>query len=413
MNARRKQRKRKMRMKQILPKIIWCQMAMPLYGTCLAYTAAPGMRRSTAKEIFEFPSYRRNVLRQARPHRRSISKKKKTTAIGMATNNAGDGKPLYRLVKKGDRDDFYQYGDWLFDDRKQRVAFYGSLAFLETIFWYWLAPGIDPQSRWFNPLDGQLIANLLDPSTVFSPPAGSGLGFSSLLLNTFLILPMVWSLLLLQEEEEERDEVLSGLSNDTIPKNSFNRITSAIRNCVCACGFLVGGGILIPYMIFRRPMPFRRSIDPERFPAPLKLFEEQNWNSLSNPISVFEPIGRSFLLLLVSVVLISFLLPFANQHCYWGVEWNAFLDRAHSSQFTSLALYDFAMISIAVLDPMMDDAMRRSYVPGWETDGNRDRWRSEKRTSSILAIAPYLVIPLIGPVAWICLRPRYDLGTIE
>ena len=141
---------------------------------------------------------------------------------------------------------------------------------------------------------------------------------------------------------------------------------------------------------------------------------------------MIEPMmGQVLLLALASVVAVLFLLLFATHHCYWTVEWNAFLDRAHSSQFTALALYYFTMISIAVLDPMMDDAIRRGYVIGWENenenerddsyvfsdseyrDANRDRWRSEKRTDALRMLATYVAIPLVGPVAWICLRPRY------
>jgi hypothetical protein len=385
----------------------------------------------TRKETFDSRSTRRGVLGLTRPHRQSI----RTTTKKEEDEDDRGVKPIFDFVLEEIRDPSgrYCYDDWLFDDRKQRVIFYGSLAFLETIFWYWLAPGIDPQSRWFNPLDGKLIASLLDPSMVFSPQPGSGLGFSSLLLNTFLILPMVWSLLLLQEQEENNDPSDSHFDDGVLPNRIFaSSVTRAIRTCVCACGFLVGGGILIPYMIFRRPMPFRRSIDPEKFPAPLRLFEGQHHHPtyLLNPIvQMNEPMmGQVLLLTLTSLVVISFLLPFATHHCYWTVEWNAFLDRAHSSQFTALALYDFTMISIAILDPMMDDAIRRGYVIGWENekesegscvvisdpnyqDANRDRWRIEKRTDALWRLAPYLAIPLVGPVAWICLRPRYnDMG---
>jgi hypothetical protein len=447
-SRRRRQRRMGMRMRKNLPTIVvlWhVMLSLCTRRSCLAYTTSPPIIMArTRKETFDFRSTRRGVFGQARPHRRSTRMTlKKTRMTRMTTKNDDDDKPVSGFAEEGTRDPSSRYDDWLFDDRRQRVAFYGSLAFLETIFWYCLAPGIDPQSRWFNPLDGKLIASLLQPSTVFSPQAGSGLGFSSLLLNTFLILPMVWSLLLLQEQEENNDSN-SGHFNDSVPRSFASSITTAIRTCVCAGGFLVGGGILIPYMIFRRPMPFRRSIDPEKFPAPLRLFEGQNQHrtSVSNPIvPLIEPMmGQVLLLALASVVVISFLLPFANHYCYWTVEWNAFLDRAHSSQFTALALYDFTMISIAVLDPMMDDAIRRGYVIGWENenngsdddncavsdpdvsssarsyyrDANRDRWRSEKRTNALRMLAPYVAIPLVGPVAWICLRPRYnDMGPGE
>lgn len=311
----------------------------------------------------------------------------------------------------------------------QRVAFYASLAFAGAIFWYCLAPGIDPQSRWFNPLDGKLIASLLNPSTVFSAPAGSGLGFSSLLLYTFLTFPMVWSLLLLQEQEADN---CATTSNDKVPLSLTNNIITAISTFVCASSFLDGGGILIPYMIFRRPMPFRQSLDSGLFPSALRFFEEQSkvQKFASNVIPFIEFNGRLCLPALLSLLLISFLFPFANEQCYWIVEWNAFLNRARSSQFTALALYDFTTISIALLDPMMDDAIRRGYDIGWKNvdgkrvsgpesgeknsrDANRDRWRSEKRLDALRVLVPYVAILLIGPVAWICLRPRYDMVTGE
>ncbi len=311
------------------------------------------------------------------------------------------------LAKQDSRNERIAYDDWLFDDRKKRVAVYTTLAVLETIFWYWLAPGIDPQSRWFNPSDGELIKTLLNPETVFSPPVGSGLGFSSLLLNTFLVLPMVWSLLLLQEE--------SDINISTSRSNMPNGITTAIRTCVCAFGFFVGGGILIPYMIFRRPAPINQSIDQDRFPAPLKTFEERKENSSLMTIPLIKPLGRTLFLTLVSVIMVSFLFPFATHHSSWLVEWKAFMDRAQSSQFTALALYDFTMISITVLDPMMDDALRRRYISGWESvEGvTLDQWRSEQRLNAVVALLPYVIIPILGPVAWICRRPRYNVDSIE
>ena len=59
---------------------------------------------------------------------------------------------------------------------------------------------------------------------------------------------------------------------------------------------------------------------------------------------------------------------------------------------------------------MMDDAIRRGYVFGWENenesegscvvisdpnyqDANWDRWRIEKRTDALWRLAPYLAIP--------------------
>ncbi len=384
-----------MGIKQTIPKILlWCAVLSLCRTTCTAYTSIPGRRMAATKETFEFPSIRRNDFVQAKPHRRA-------TTNWMKRNNVDNVMTSDSFAKQKAQNGCNRYEDWLFEDRKQRVAVYTSLATLETIFWYWLAPGIDPQSRWFNPMDGELIATILNPSTVFSPPVGSGLGFSSLLLNTFLILPMVWSLLLLQEQNNDSEKRL-------------NNIATAIRICACACGFLVGGGILIPYMIFRRPALLYPSVDPDTFPAPLKLFEEENHNSAKS-IPLMQPIGQSLFLVLVSVILISFLLPFATHHSSWIVEWNAFVDRARSSQFTALALYDFTMISIAVLDPMMDDALRRGYVSGWESeeDATLDRWRSEKRTNAVVALLPYVVVPLLGPIAWICRRPRYTIDSYE
>mmetsp|Transcript_1480 Transcript_1480/g.3088 ORF Transcript_1480/g.3088 Transcript_1480/m.3088 type:complete len:385 (-) Transcript_1480:100-1254(-) len=384
-----------MGIKQTIPTILlWCAVLSLCRTTCTAYTSIPARRISATTETFEFPSIRRNDFVQAKPHRRA-------TTNWMKWNNDDNVMTSVFFAKEGAQNGCNRYEDWLFEDRKQRVALYTSLAILETIFWYWLAPGIDTQSRWFNPMDGELIATILNPATVFSPPEGSGLGFSSLLLNTFLILPMVWSLLLLQEQ------------NDNSGRLS-NSITAAIRSCACTCGFLVGGGILIPYMIFRRPAPLYPSVDPDTFPAPLKLFEEQNQNS-AKPIPLMQSIGQSLLLGLVSVILFSFLLPFATHHSSWVVEWNAFVDRAKSSQFTALALYDFTMISVAVLDPMMDDALRRGHVSGWENyeEGALDRWRSEKRMNAVIALLPYVVVPLLGPIAWVCRRPRYTIDSSE
>ena len=108
-----------------------------------------------------------------------------------------------------------------------RSVLYASLATAETVFWYWLAPGIDPSSRWFAPSDGALISALFDPSIALSPPAGSGLGFSSLLLNSFLILPSVWALLLLQEA----DGTCAPGRGQPLPPLPF-----------CMAGFFVGGG---------------------------------------------------------------------------------------------------------------------------------------------------------------------------
>lgn len=248
-----------------------------------------------------------------------------------------------------------------------QVLFYGSLALAETIFWYWLAPGIDPGSRWFAPADGALISTLLNPAVAVAPPAGSGLGFSSLLLNSFLILPSVWSLLLLQEDSGKRQCI------------------SPVPFCIAA--YVVGGGALIPYMIFRKPRPQPDDTDPSNFPEPLKWFEEND--------------GPSILLAgLALVVLGTFLSPFFfhGDDYHWLVEWDAFWSRVQSSQFSALAVFDFTMISITILDPMMDDARRRGFL----SRGNNDN-------ASVWKLAPFILFPIIGPVAWICLRPRYNL----
>lgn len=370
---------------------------------CMAYHANPLPILAISKlSIFKTQNIGKGVLGKARPHQQSMT-------IEMAKNGYttdDDSDKITQILSSaegGTRRLSDQYNDWLFNDRKQRVAFYGILAFLETVYWYYLAPGIDPQSRWFNPLDGKLILSLLDPSIVFSPPVGSGLGFSSLLLNSFLVVPMAWSLLLLQE---------GGSGNHNDSSSHLSLFKNIIQTIVCAASFFVGGGILIPYMIFRRPMSFRRSIDPKKFPAPLRLFEKRRQPSGTNP-KVFVPfVGQVLFAGLVSLVVTSFFIPFANHHSDWIVEWNAFSERARSSQFTSLALYDLTMISMTVVDPMMDDAIRRGYVVGWETsdigDFDVDRWRSGSRVDAIRKLAPYVVIPLIGPTAWICFRPRYD-----
>lgn len=228
---------------------------------------------------------------------------------------------------------------------------YLGLATAETIFWYYLAPGIDPNSRWFAPADGVLLSQLLDPTVVLSQP---GYAFSSLLLNCFLLLPMVWTILLLQEEE---DQVITPLP-------------------FCLAGFFVGGGALIPYMIIRR-VPDDVDSDRSKFSAFLQLFEP-------------SAIGPKLLGLLTTIVLTTFALEIYNSNL--EIEWNAFVDRLFQSQFVSLALFDFTMLSCTIVDPMTDDAKRRGYL------------YPDSRTS---LLAPFLV-PLIGPVAWILKRPGLD-----
>jgi len=228
---------------------------------------------------------------------------------------------------------------------------YTGLATAETIFWYCLAPGIDPDSRWFNSVDGELITQcLLNPNIVWTTP---GYAFSSLLLNSFLILPAVWSLLLLQEDP--KDQILPPLP-------------------FCLAGFLVGGGALVPYMMFRQRQP---RVNPASFSPVLQAFE--------------SPAGPVCLQALLVLILTSFAVSFSD----WNTECQAFADRLQSSQFTSLALLDFCLISIVIVDPLLDDAERRGYV--LPADRNR-----------LARISPFLV-PLIGPVAWISIRPKYKV----
>jgi hypothetical protein len=257
-----------------------------------------------------------------------------------------------------------------------RIFLYGSLALAETIFWYWLAPGIDPDSRWFAPADRELVSTLLNPAIATAPPTGSGLGFSSLLLNSFLILPSVWSLLLLQE-----DGPCTPGKRQIISPFPF-----------CAAGFFVGGGALIPYMVVREPRPLPEEVNPSRFPAPLKWFEE-------------GPIGPAVLVALTVLVLTTFATPFlCSGGAYnWTIEWNAFLDRIQSSQFSALAVFDLTMLSFTILDPMMDDARRRRFL-------NDDDGATTTTMEAISRLAPYM-FPLLGPVAWICLRPKYNTTT--
>lgn len=226
------------------------------------------------------------------------------------------------------------------------------LATAETIFWYYLAPGIDPNSRWFNvEADGRLISQLLDPTVVLTNTPGYA--YSSLLLNSFLIVPAVWALLILQEADCQKPKWISPTP-------------------FCLAGFFVGGGALIPYMIFRKPA---EEVDPSQFSPILKFFEADN------------NIGPNLLAGLTTIVLGTFLshVGLGNHNAQ---EWAAFISRLQSSQFTSLAFFDFIMLSCAIVDPMSDDARRRQY------DG---------------PIWPFCAFPLVGPVAWIVSRPKYNI----
>lgn len=254
------------------------------------------------------------------------------------------------------------------------------LATAETIYWYWLAPGIDPASRWLAPADVALITEkLLDPSVVLSPPVGSGLGFSSLLLNSFLVLPAVWALLLLQE-----DGGCTPGRAQLVPPLPF-----------CAAGFLVGGGALIPYMIVRRARGSPGDVEACLLPPGLRLFERRGGDEAG--AGAGAPVGPPALATLLAVVLGAFAWPLLSGASSWDAEWAGFVTRAGSSQFTSLALFDLAMISTAVVDPMADDARRRG-------------WLEEDASAAVAAarLAPYL-FPLVGPVAWICRRPKYRI----
>jgi len=225
---------------------------------------------------------------------------------------------------------------------------YLSLATLETIYWYYLAPGIDPASRWFAPSDGELISKLLDPTIIFTQP---GYAFSSLLLNCFLILPMVWALLLLQEEKD----------NQAISPLPF-----------CLAGFFVGGGALIPYMIFRQTSS-KVDLEQNRYGGFLKLFEP-------------DSLGPKLLCLLLFLVGSTFVYEVSNNSLQG--EWEAFVDRLHHSQFISLALLDFTLLSCTVADPIADDAKRRGYTSN-QDDGDLRMF----------------LLPLVGPVTWILKRP--------
>ena len=230
---------------------------------------------------------------------------------------------------------------------------YASLAAAETIYWYYLAPGIDPASRWFAPSDGELISQLLNPAIIFNEP---GFAFSSLLLNSFLILPMVWALLLLQEEGD--DQVISPLP-------------------FCLAGFFVGGGSLIPYMIVRRRST-TVDLDQNRYGGLLRLFEP-------------DSVGPKLISMLLVLVWISFAYEVSGSSLQF--EWEAFVDRLHHSQFTSLALFDFTMLSCTIVEPMTDDARRRKYF-GDQGDVKK-LWG--------------FLLPLFGPVAWILKRPALNV----
>lgn len=227
---------------------------------------------------------------------------------------------------------------------------YASLATAETIYWYYLAPGIDPDSRWFAPSDGELISQLLDPAIIFNEP---GFAFSSLLLNSFLILPMVWTLLLLQEDGE--GQVISPLP-------------------FCLAGFFVGGGALIPYMVVRKNPKEKVDMDKNRFGGLLRLFEPDFF-------------GPQILCALLGIIVISFAYEVSSSSLQ--IEWGAFADRLRHSQFTSLALFDFTMLSFTIVDPMTDDAKRRGFIA--DQDDIKKLW-------------PFL-LPLFGPVAWVLKRP--------
>ena len=136
-------------------------------------------------------------------------------------------------------------------------------------------------------------------------------------------------------------------------------------------------------MIARRPRRRAGDVDPSKFPIWLTSFEGG------------RRAGPAALIALTALILTSFASPFLFGSSDWGIELNAFLVRMDGSQFTSLASFDFVMISSAVLDPMADDARRRGFL-------------EEEATAAEAAgrLAPYL-FPLIGPVAWIVFRPKY------
>jgi hypothetical protein len=83
----------------------------------------------------------------------------------------------------------------------------------------------------------------------------------------------------------------------------------------------------------------------------------------------------------------TFLYEVSNNNSLQG-EWEAFVDRLHHSQFISLALLDFTLLSCTVADPIADDAKRRGYTSN-QDDGDLRMF----------------LLPLVGPVAWILKRP--------
>ena len=154
-------------MKKVLPAILlFHTAALTLNPTnCHAYQVGSPLIRAITKDS-TFPArtmVRRGDLGQTGSHRRCTTVAMKRSGI-TTDDSISDTVQIPSSTEDGALEFSGKYNDWFFDDRKQRVAFYGSLAFLETIFWYFLAPGIDPQSRWFNPVDGKLISNLLEES---------------------------------------------------------------------------------------------------------------------------------------------------------------------------------------------------------------------------------------------------------
>jgi hypothetical protein len=150
-----------------------------------------------------------------------------------------------------------------------------------------------------------------------------------------------------------------------------------------------------------------------RFSAFLNLFE---------PTSLTNSIGKQRLLLFTTVVFVAFcgelvLHNSNNDSSSFSSSlllecWQAFLHQLHQSQFISLALFDIVMLSCTILDPMMDGAQRRGYYDQYYEDGNEMSTTTTATTNKgattariIQPLLPYVLVPILGPVAWILQRP--------
>ena len=109
--------------------------------------------------------------------------------------------------------------------------------------------------------------------------------------------------------------------------------------------------------------------------------------------------GQTLLIGLTLIIIASFAEPFLTGSVEFGSEFSSFKERIGSYQFTSLALFDFTMISAAIIDPMIDDAKRRNFLCQDITLG-----------MAVRQMLPFL-FPLLGPVAWIYARLRLFSST--